>query len=77
MILNNPSQTVSFKGKISLPGNMSVGMPQVSIFGPLFVITFINDLAMSVKNASFDMYTDDSTHTAAAAITTVEMENVQ
>ena len=62
--LTNHSQKTTFKGSMSDPLPMSVGVPQGSIFGPLFFLIFINDLPFylsSVSNVSLTMFADDTT----------------
>ena len=62
--LTNRSQKTTFKGSMSDPLPMSVGVPQGSILGPLFFLIFINDLPFylsSVSNVSLTMFADDTT----------------
>lgn len=52
-------QAVVLKNKVSKFVNVSTGVPQGSILGPLLFSIFINDLPLSVKNSAIHMYADD------------------
>ena len=53
-------QVTSFRGSTSNSANITVGIPQGSILGPLFFILYMNDLPLHVTT-NIDMYADDST----------------
>ena len=59
--LSHRLQQVSISGKLSNPQNVSAGVPQVSVLGPLLFIIYINDLPLATKSASTDMFADDTT----------------
>ena len=60
--LSNRSQRTFFKGALSEPHSMSLGVPQGSILGPLFFLLFINDLPLYVsKGIELTMFADDTT----------------
>jgi hypothetical protein len=58
--LTDRTQKTAFKGTPSSSANITVGVPQGSILGPLFFILFMNDMPLHVNN-NLDMYADDST----------------
>ena len=61
--LKNRTQVVSVNGTKSNTAEISSGVPQGSILGPLLFLIFINDLplVLSGKVSSTDMYADDTT----------------
>ena len=63
--LSERKQFVLFKGKQSEQSEISTGVTQGSILGPLFIIVFMNGMPMSTRTISnVDMYDDDSTISA-------------
>lgn len=62
--LSNRSQQVNFKGTLSDPQPITIGVPQGSILGPLLFIIFLND-APDVAKQLLDLYADDTTLQAA------------
>ena len=61
--LTGRSQKTTFKGALSVPLPMSVGVPQGSILGPLFFLLFINDHPLylsSTLNNNLTMFADDN-----------------
>ncbi len=58
--LQNRTQCVQFKSKISDTITMTQGVPQGSILGPLLFILFMNDLPLHAES-ELNMYADDST----------------
>ena len=61
--LSNRTQRVSMNNKCSDSEQISFGVPQGSILGPLLFLIFINDLPLALKHAvtSIDLYADDTT----------------
>ncbi|CAB4029264.1 Hypothetical predicted protein, partial [Paramuricea clavata] len=58
--VNDRSQIVTFQNMQSLPCNISSGVPQGSILGPLLFVLFINDLPAAVQQRNVMMYADDT-----------------
>ena len=59
--LNNRTQYVSANGQLSNVGQISYGVPQGSILGPLLFLVYINDISESSKLLSFYLFADDTT----------------
>ena len=58
--LINRTQYCSVNGRLSSIKQMSYGVPQGSILGPLLFIIYMNDLPNAVKSADICMYADDT-----------------
>ena len=58
--LTNRKQAASYQNVLSDLEQLSTGVPQGSILGPLLFILFINDLPRSVKSSSILIYADDA-----------------
>ena len=59
--LSNRRQQVSVNNTMSDFKQISYGVPQGSILGPLLFLLFINDLPLYTDNVSTDLYADDTT----------------
>ena len=61
--LSTRTQKVSIKHSESDTENITCGVPQGSILGPLLFLIFINNLPLKLQNivASTDLYADDTT----------------
>ena len=58
--LDDRQQCSSVNGIMSSPREITCGIPQRSILGPLLFIIYMNDLPLSVKEANITMYADDT-----------------
>ena len=59
--LTHRRQQVSVNNSMSGFKQITYGVPQGSILGPLLFLLFINDLSLYIKNVSTDLYADDTT----------------
>ena len=57
--LAHRSHSTIANGKVSNQSNVSFGVPQGSILGPLLFVLFINDLGDQIQNCRYTMYADD------------------
>ena len=58
--LSGRTQRCSVNGKLSTARNLSCGVPQGSILGPLLFLIYINDLPNSLQNAVPRVFADDT-----------------
>ena len=59
--LSNRTQAVSVNGSLSDYENVSTGVPQGSVLGPLLFLIFINDLPKCLKYTASNIFADDTT----------------
>ena len=60
--LSNRTQRVSINNNLSDPAQVTCGVPQGSILGPLLFLFFLNDLPLALKESTVvDLYADDTT----------------
>ena len=57
--LNDRKQRTVLNGEISSWGDISAGVPQGSILGPLFFLVYINDLTADLK-CNVKLFADDT-----------------
>ena len=58
--LTNRSQRTICNGKLSEIQDITCGVPQGSILGPLFFILYINDIEEMLGESTFQLYADDT-----------------
>ena len=56
----NRTQTTLANGIASKKGNITCGVPQGSVLGPLFFILYVHDMQHAVKGAHIQLYADDT-----------------
>ena len=66
--LTGRQQRVLFNGDLSQWGNVTIGVPQGSILGPLLFALYLNDLPVIVKHCILNLYADDAERTAVTLI---------
>ena len=64
--LQNRSQYVYYNGKKSKILNVTCGVPQGSILGPLLFLIYMNDLPHCLTNSKAILFADDTTLYASA-----------
>lgn len=57
--LSDRSQCINIEGLTSSTLNVSIGVPQGSVLGPLLFILYINNIGNKLAHSSFHLYNDD------------------
>ena len=57
--LTDRMQRETYNGQVSEQKEVSIGVPQGTVLGPLLFLLFSNDLSHVIGNASINIYTDD------------------
>ena len=73
--LSHRSQRCNINGHLSTASQITCGVPQGSLIGPLLFLLYINDLPNSLKDGTARMYADD-TNISFAASTTSDLESM-
>ena len=58
--ISGRSQVTVANGVMSESREVSCGVPQGSVLGPLYFLAYINDMSMAIKDVKFSLYADDT-----------------
>ena len=75
--LSNRLQRTLTNGILSSSADISCGVPQGSVLGPLFFILYINDAQAAIKRAGIQLYADDTVLYAADQNIRTATDNLQ
>ena len=57
--LDGQTQTIQINSKISSKQNLTCGVPQGSVLGPLLFLLYINDIYTTSSKFKFHLFADD------------------
>ena len=73
--LTNRKQHVEVRGTDSNMNNLSLGVPQGSILGPLLFLIYIDDIVKVIRNGKVIMYADDTTlHVSGTSLHDIQLK---
>ena len=73
--LSDRTQYVEYNGVASAKKLIETGVPQVSIFGPLLYVIYMNDIQTVSERLNFILYADDTTLTSTLCTFTHEINH--
>ena len=73
--LTNRKQQVEFKDSMSTLKEITTGVPQGSILGPLLFIIYMNDISQVTEKFHFTLYADDTSLIEPLCTYTVDLKN--
>jgi len=75
--LSDRLQQTQFQNHLSNHADLSVGVPQGSILGPLLFLLYVNDLHLISNTSTFHMFADDSTFCTSSSDIHVIEKNLE
>ena len=71
--LNGRTQQVKYNDEMSTPCNVSIGVPQGSVIGPILFILYVNDIMQYITEGCCNLFADDTLlYTTASTIDEVQ-----